>query len=101
VRSMPRGSALKGYPSDFRRFHEANPDLYRALRGLALDAVDRGHRRLSINALSDIARMELSDDEHRVRFSNNYRPSYARLLMEHEPKLAGRFVTKKTWRVAA
>jgi hypothetical protein len=80
----------------WRRFHLENPHVFDQLRELALYAVRRGARRLSINLLFERLRWDLvvetSDPDFRL--NNNHRPYYARALMEAEPELAGVFTTR-------
>lgn len=80
----------------FMAFHRANPQVYRALRLLALNLVSTGRRRGSINQLFEVLRYEYAlrtaGDEYKL--NNNWRSRYARLLMENEPILRGWFETR-------
>lgn len=82
----------------FREYHEANPEIYQALRRFALEAVNAGHRRLSINLLFERLRwfttVEAKGDAFKC--NNTYRAHYARLLMSQEPALAGVFETRRS-----
>lgn len=82
----------------FRAYHEANPEIYQALRRFALEAANAGHRRLSINLLFERLRwfttVEAQGDAFKC--NNTYRAHYARLLMQEEPKLAGVFETRRS-----
>lgn len=87
----------------FLTFHQANPDVYRRLRDLALAGRRGGHTRGSIAMLYEVVRYEawsrtgpfrdVAEGEHRL--NNSYRSRYARLLMEAEPDLAGFFDTRE------
>jgi hypothetical protein len=81
----------------FAEYHAANPQVYAALRRFALDARRAGRSRMSINMLHERVRwyttVEAVQDEFKI--NNNWRPFYARLLMELEPELAGFFETRK------
>lgn len=77
----------------FAAFHAQNPGVYQRLRELALDAVRRGRRRLSISQLYEVLRWQVSletkGDEFRL--NNSWRSFYARELMASEPELEGVF----------
>ena len=80
----------------FERFHAENPDVYRRLRALVLDDVRRGIPVAGIdfyvNVLRWKIRIETRGDEWKI--NNNFRSRYARLLMEQEPELRGKFETR-------
>lgn len=82
---------------DFWAYHDENPAVYEALKQFALEAKRAGRERMSINMLHERLRwyttVEAKGDAWKV--NNNYRPFYARLLMEREPELAGFFETRK------
>ena len=77
----------------FKEFHKENPHVYELLRELALDLLSRGHRRYGINSLTEVVRwhhaLETTDTDFKLNY--NYRPFYARLLMENEPRLVSFF----------
>ncbi len=87
----PRG---RGLEDRFWEFHEANPDVYRRLRALALQMRRRGVVRYGMAGLFEVLRwehaMQTSDPEG-FKLNNDYRSFYARLLMEREPELRGFF----------
>lgn len=80
----------------FMAFHKANPNVYIALRKLALNLLATGRKRGSINQLFEVLRYEYAlrtqGDEYKL--NNNYRSHYARLLMQSEPLLRGWFETR-------
>lgn len=80
----------------FAEYHAANPQVYAALRRFALEAKRAGRPRMSINMLHERVRwytaIETVGDEFKL--NNNFRPYYARLLMEQEPELVGFFETR-------
>lgn len=80
----------------FMAFHQANPQVYLALRRLALNLAATGRRRGSIKQLFEILRYEYAlrtqGDEYKL--NNNFHSRYARLLMENEPALRGWFETR-------
>jgi len=81
----------------FEAYHAENPQVYAALRRFAFEAKRAGRPRISINLLHERLRwyttIEAQGDEFKV--NNNWRPFYARLLMQQEPELDGFFETRK------
>lgn len=78
-------------------FHQANPDIYRELRRMALTLVARGRRRYGINGLFEVlrwdrAQLQTTDDEFKI--NDHHAPFYARLLMMREQRLVGFFALK-------
>lgn len=82
----------------FAVYHAANPQVYNKLREYALQYVRSGRRRLSINMLFELVRWftEVETRGSSFKLDNSFRAPYARLLMENEPELLGRFKTRKT-----
>ena len=82
----------------FLIYHATNPQVYAKLREFALQAKRAGRKYLSINMLHERVRwftnIEAKLDTFKI--GNNWRPFYARLLMEQEPELAGFFHTRKS-----
>jgi hypothetical protein len=81
----------------FGEYHAANPHVYDALRRFALEARRSGRPRMSINMLHERVRWYTTVEAHEDDFklNNNWRPFYARLLMESEPELRGFFETRQ------
>lgn len=78
------------------RFHRQHPEVYAALRRLALGKRRSGARRIGMKALWEVARWELEcGDDEGFKLNNNYTAWYARLLMEREPELAEAFETRR------
>ncbi len=77
----------------FDAFHRANPAVYASLKQIALDLVRRGIKRSSIafcfERLRWLYAIQTSGDVFKL--NNNYKPYYARLLMESVPELVGFF----------
>ncbi len=88
----PPGDTLQ---ATFEAFHEANPWIAEALRRLARQLVDQGHRRIGMAMLFEVLRwnVALSTDDPASGFklNHNYRSRYARLLMAEDPLLDGVF----------
>lgn len=83
----------------FLAFHRDHPEVYDALRDLALDLQRKGHQRCGIGMLFEVLRWTWMTqglhDEDGFKLNNNYRSRYARLLMANEPRLYGFFHTRE------
>lgn len=86
-----------GIEADFRRFHEANPQVFREIVRLCRQAKGRGFDRWSINGVFEVLRWNqaIVTDEGKPKLNNNYRAFYARLVMELCPDLEGFFETRE------
>lgn len=81
----------------FEAFHAANPQVYDALRGMALAMKHRGMARYSVKALWEVLRFQaIATHGDAYKLNNSYASAYARLLMEREPELAGFFETRQS-----
>lgn len=88
---------------EFWAFHFAHPEVYDALRALALRVKRKGKSQYSIKALYETLRLSsiLSFENFWIHsngghpkdtlLNNNYTSLYARLLMQQEPRLKGFF----------
>ena len=85
-------SERKSYDT-FEDFHADNPEVYSLLVRLARTLRVRGYNKFSITLIYEMARwtkmMETTDGEYKL--NNNWKPNYARLIMEQEPDLQGVF----------
>ena len=80
----------------FQAFHRANPQVYDLLRSLALAMVRAGRDRIGAKMLWERLRWEYAlQTAGEYRLNNNLTSRYARLLMDQEPELAGRFETRE------
>jgi hypothetical protein len=82
----------------FQRYNALNPQVYEALKKVALDLLDRGHERISINMCFEVVRWQMfmrTNDEEGFKMNNTYRSRFARLLAEKEPRLANAFETRR------
>lgn len=68
----------------FRAFHKANPEVYERIREAALREAAESEGKLNVRRLIGEG----------TGVNNNLTPYYVRLLMEREPALRGRFVTR-------
>ena len=82
----------------FLRFHDENKHVYTALRQVALDLVERGLERFSINMCFEVVRWQQfirTHDNTAYAMNNTYRSRYSRMLMENEPRLANVFEMRR------
>jgi len=80
----------------FRQFHETNPQVYRALRSLALPLAQAGRKRIGVKMLWETLRYSYSivTEGSEYKLDNSYTSRYARLLMDQEPELRGLIETR-------
>ncbi len=80
----------------FHQFHAANPQVYRALRSLALPLAHAGRKRIGVKMLWETLRYSYSivTDGSDYKLDNSYTSRYARLLMDQEPELRGLIETR-------
>ena len=78
------------------RFDESNPQVFGALRDLALDAKRRSHP-CGIATLFEVLRWQHAIDTcgDEFKLNNSYRAYYARVLMEREPEIDGFFEVRR------
>lgn len=94
----PRGRKIS-HQEHWRRFHEANPQVYEALLRLARHAKSRRPgAHVGIRLLWERLRweifVELAPTAGEPRLNDHHCPFYARLLMDREPDLRGLFETR-------
>lgn len=81
----------------FEAFHALNPQVYDALRGMALQMKRRGMRRYSIKAMWEVLRFQgIAAHGDAYKLNNSFASAYARLLMEREPELDGFFEVRQS-----
>jgi hypothetical protein len=85
----------------FREFHAKNPKVYAAMVRLARQAKGRGRTKVGIELLANVVRWEMwmntTDPNSDFKLNSNYKPFYARLIMQQEPDLVGFFDTRNMW----
>jgi hypothetical protein len=81
----------------FRQFHEANPQVYSALRQLAIPLARQGRRRIGVKMLWEVLRYSywVTTQGDPYQLNNSYTSRYARLLMNQEPELRGLIETRQ------
>lgn len=80
----------------FVAFHRFNPEVYWNLVALALELKESGWQRVGVRMLIERLRWLHAQRTRGDRFqvNNSFGPYYARLIMAHEPALAGFFETR-------
>lgn len=77
----------------FRLFDQANPEIRERLRSMSLRLRRSGWKRCGMKMLFEqlcwLHAIETNGGAYKI--NNNYTALYARLLMQHEPELAGFF----------
>ena len=78
---------------DFKKYHEENPHIWEAFKKYSFKAKERGIKNYSANGIFEIIRwhtaIEAKDGKYKL--GNNYRPDYARKMMEEFPEFEGFF----------
>ncbi len=84
----------------FRRFHAANPEVFRLFRKFAYQVLNNGLDHYSADAILHRIRWHMDIDvkerDGEFRLNNNHAAYYARLLMQEEPMFEGFFTTRET-----
>jgi len=74
--------------SEFKKFHQDNPQVYRLFKKFTYTAIGKGHNRLSsemiINRIRWETEVETSDPCYKI--NNDYKPFYARMFMAENPQ---------------
>ena len=81
---------------NFQKYDEENPRIWQLFQTFAREAKDRGFRHYSVNGIFELIRWhtrESGNDGYKV--NNNYRPDYARKMMEQYPEFQGFFRTRE------
>lgn len=93
TRRLPIAARCRNLDDRFAAWISANPEVYTAAREIALDLVERGHKRAGIKAIAERMRwlhmVQTQGGEYLI--DNSMLSRLARLLMERNPQLAGFF----------
>ena len=76
----------------FNNYHKENPQIWEAFKNYSFEAKKKGFKHYSANGIFEIIRWHTdvqSRDKYKV--NNNYRPDYARKMMEEFPEFKGFF----------
>jgi len=81
----------------FEQFHADNPHVYDVLVSISREGRRRGLEQWSIAGAFEVARYErrFSTTDESFKIRNDFKPHYARLIMEREPDLDGFFATRE------
>ena len=78
----------------FETYHRVNPDIWPAVKLLAIQAADTGRKRYSINAVIERVRWHMDIDTQTTdgfKINNNHHAFFARMFCLRFPKLADFF----------
>lgn len=77
----------KALEEQFQIYHSVNPHVYDLFYKFAKEALNRGYKNYSANAIFERIRwyIDVETEGDQFKVNNNYRPYYARKLMEDEP----------------
>jgi len=73
----------KALEDQFQTYDQENPHIYRLFKRFAREALDRGYKNYSANAIFERIRwyVDVETEGDQFKINNNYRPYYARKLM--------------------
>ncbi len=99
ARTIPR--QIETWGDRFIKYHNANPKVYQALVNSSLKWLEaKGNVRvIGFGLMWELARADLSMEiigSGEYKFNDAYRAFYARLIMEREPCLAGKYKLRKS-----
>lgn len=89
--------ARRGLKKAFLKFDRENPGVFRELRRLALDLINRGWKHYGISPLWEVMRYKfnIKFPGEEAKFPNNHRAYYARALMLQVPELKDFFSVRE------
>lgn len=83
---------------DFIKYHNENPHIYNMFRHYALEAIKKGHKRLSAEFIICILRWETGarayNDSYKI--NNNVKPFYSRMFLREFPNYKSFFEIRKS-----
>jgi len=80
---------------NFKKYDEENPDIWNMFVIYANKAKDKGFDKYSANGIFELIRWHTTvRGTEGYKISNNYRPDYARKMMEVHPEFKGFFRVK-------
>lgn len=91
----------KSIDDRFKEFHQENPHIYSGLLRLALQFKEEGRGKIGISLLIEVLRWNTrikTKTTESFKICNDFKPLYARLLVEKHPELKDLFVIKHMWR---
>ena len=79
---------FKDLVGEFKTFHQKNPEVYKLFVQFTLQAINKGHAKLSSEMIINRIRWETSvittDKDYKI--NNDYKPFYSRMFMALFPK---------------
>jgi len=83
----------KALEEKFETYDEANPHIYDLFYRFAKETLDRGYSHYSANAIFERIRwyVDIETEGDQLKVNNNYRPYYARKLMESHQEFSSFF----------
>ena len=84
--------------SEFLKYHDANPSIWKAFERKTFEAMQRGFRNYGVGAIFELLRWEsgVSADGDEFKLNNNWRAYYARLFEAKYPQHKGFFRNRKS-----
>jgi hypothetical protein len=77
---------------DFKKYDEKNPQIWEAFKKYSFQAKAKGFSHYSANGIFEVIRWHSGASAEGVyKVNNNYRPDYARKMMEEFPQFKGFF----------
>ena len=81
---------------DFKKYDKENPHVWQGFVKFAKEAKSKGFKNYSANGIFEILRWHTGvNGNDQFKISNNYRPDYARKMMEVYPEFEGFFRVKQ------
>lgn len=81
---------------DFKKYDKENPQIWEGFVKYAKEAKSKGFKNYSANGIFEILRWHTGvNGNDQFKISNNYRPDYARKMMEAYPEFEGFFRVKQ------
>ena len=84
--------------TDFERFHQAHPDIYKLFKQFAFEKIVMGFKHYSADAVLHAVRWhcDVSTTNQAPKINNNYTAFYARMFHKDFPEYDGFFETRKS-----
>jgi hypothetical protein len=83
--------------SDFLKFHQAKPEIFRAFEKLTLETIGRGFQHYSAKGILELVRWHTGvRDSEEFKVNNNYTPLYARAFAKKHPNHRTFFRTRES-----
>tara|TARA_R110002020_G_scaffold225802_3_gene435991 strand:+ start:1029 stop:1298 length:270 start_codon:yes stop_codon:yes gene_type:complete len=81
---------------DFKTYDKQNPQIWNEFKKYAFEAKQKGFLRYSAYSIFEIIRWHTKvNGKGKFKINNNFRPDYARKMMQEYPQFKGFFRTKE------